>query len=191
MFSFTFESPKSALPNPVFGATSGATRFLEKRTLGTISVVLPCLNEPYAEKTVLKFCDRTPQEAGRKAEWSERKLIEQCSLRSTVLFPSRCSKKGLDIMRADIDFTLQVYTRRTRRGCTKFNTTSSHHKLSHTQLSFVFLCWYNWGLHRTATSGSASVRNILPESNIESTSLLWVFFHMFFRMWCGHWPETL
>ncbi|CAK9012791.1 unnamed protein product [Durusdinium trenchii] len=62
MFSFTFESPKSALPNPVFGATSGATRFLEKRTLGTISVVLPCLNEPYAEKTVLKFCDRTPQE---------------------------------------------------------------------------------------------------------------------------------
>lgn len=32
--------------------------------LGTMSVVLPCLNEPYAYKTVMKFCERTPPEAG-------------------------------------------------------------------------------------------------------------------------------
>ena len=52
----------------VFGAHK---KFLDKRTvgtglgrLGTMSVVLPCLNEPYAYKTVMKFCNRTPPEAG-------------------------------------------------------------------------------------------------------------------------------
>lgn len=37
-------------------------KFLDKRPRATMSVVLPCLNEPYAYKTVMKFCDRTPPE---------------------------------------------------------------------------------------------------------------------------------
>ena len=32
----------------------------------TMSVVLPCLNEPYAAKTVMSFCNRTPSEARNK-----------------------------------------------------------------------------------------------------------------------------
>ncbi|CAE7639946.1 gly-6 [Symbiodinium sp. CCMP2592] len=42
-----------------------AARFLEPRATsgpGTMSVVLPCLNEPYAFKTVMSFCNRTPPE---------------------------------------------------------------------------------------------------------------------------------
>ena len=42
-----------------------ATRFLQpqnQKRSGTMSVVLPCLNEPYAFKTVMSFCNRTPAE---------------------------------------------------------------------------------------------------------------------------------
>jgi len=41
-----------------------APKFLEPRskTKGRMTVVLPCLNEPYALNTVRSFCERTPQE---------------------------------------------------------------------------------------------------------------------------------
>ena len=35
-----------------------------KADRGRMSVVLPCLNEPFALKTVMRFCERTPAEAG-------------------------------------------------------------------------------------------------------------------------------
>ena len=39
------------------------SHFLQPRPRsGTMSVVLPCLNEPYAFKTVMSFCNRTPAE---------------------------------------------------------------------------------------------------------------------------------
>lgn len=39
---------------------------IDLQQTGTMSVVLPCLNEPYAFKTVMRFCDRTPPEAGSR-----------------------------------------------------------------------------------------------------------------------------
>jgi len=64
-------TPGSILRDATMASAFGAQKFLDKRTLGTglgrlgtMSVVLPCLNEPYAYNTVMKFCNRTPPEAG-------------------------------------------------------------------------------------------------------------------------------
>ena len=56
--------PKRA-EGPLAVAQASKARFLEPRATrgpGTMSVVLPCLNEPYAFKTVMSFCNRTPPE---------------------------------------------------------------------------------------------------------------------------------
>lgn len=63
-------TPGSILRDATMASAFGAQKkFLDKRTLGTglgrlgtMSVVLPCLNEPYAYNTVMKFCNRTPPE---------------------------------------------------------------------------------------------------------------------------------
>ena len=61
-YNRTTESPPRATgADPETQAPKVVQRFLQTRQpSGTMSVVLPCLNEPYAFKTVMSFCNRTP-----------------------------------------------------------------------------------------------------------------------------------
>lgn len=63
-FAPTAPIPVDTSKEVVAGAVAAQLpqKFLDKRPRATMSVVLPCLNEPYAYKTVMKFCDRTPPE---------------------------------------------------------------------------------------------------------------------------------
>ena len=63
-FAPTASIPVDSTSKVVAGAVAVGLpqKFLDKRLRATMSVVLPCLNEPYAYKTVMKFCDRTPPE---------------------------------------------------------------------------------------------------------------------------------
>eukprot|EP00434_Breviolum_minutum_P033751 symbB.v1.2.029867.t1/scaffold3241.1/size60449/2 len=69
-----------------------------------MSVVLPCLNEPYAYKTVMKFCDRTPPEV-----LEEIIVVDDASTppmaEKLQAVPSRCKLK---ILRHDDSFGLMI-----------------------------------------------------------------------------------